>query len=241
MPEITVLDCRLVLCEPVFFASREIDRLYLTEALVGNYALTYALGLATTPYTISYRQPQYAAEMKRLVEQGVYVTPAYPTTSPRFKVERFNVQTETYWSTYTNGAILYDLAERGKPKPKPYPNNRPQQGMLKMMAQGMELRFFAFGLSKTDIPGYIRLGKFLSKSRLEVVEQRAILQPQEKYEVTGYFNPLDLPGETRIEVCNVLNIHPVPVLQNVICHGSVWKLEDQSLLPAGMRFQFEPN
>lgn len=238
MPETTVLDCRLVLCEPAFFASREIDRLYLTEALVGNYALAYGLGLAVSPYATSYHRPQYAAEMKRLVEQGVYVTPAHPTTRPRFKVERFNVQTETYWSTYTNGAILYDLAERGKTKPKPYSNNRPQQGMLKMMARGMELRFFAFGLSKDAMPGYIRLGKFLSKSRLEVVERRAVLLPHEKYELTGYFNPLDLPEDSKVEMCNVINIHPVPVLQSVTCRGSVWKLDDQSLLPAGMKFRF---
>ena len=36
----------LTLLEKVFFASREIDELFQTEPVLGNYALTYALGLA---------------------------------------------------------------------------------------------------------------------------------------------------------------------------------------------------
>ena len=30
--------------EPVFFASRELSDTYYTEGVIGNYALTYALG-----------------------------------------------------------------------------------------------------------------------------------------------------------------------------------------------------
>src|SRR5579883_1450734 len=154
MPEYKVLDCRLKLCEPAFFVSREIDRLYLTEALIGNYALVYALGLVESPYRTERHRPQYAQDMHDLIKQGIYITPAHPTMPPRFRVERFNVQTETYWSTYTNGAILFDPAEARKTKPKPYANNRPQQGSLKMLALGMEFRFFVFGLSRNSIPSY---------------------------------------------------------------------------------------
>jgi len=41
---------RLVLHESLFFATREIGRLYETGRYLHNYALTYALGLATSPY-----------------------------------------------------------------------------------------------------------------------------------------------------------------------------------------------
>ena len=83
MPDKIVLDCHLTLYEPVFFASREIDRLYLTEALIGNYALVYALGLINSPYHTERNRPQYAEDLRTLIKQGIYITPAHPTTPAR--------------------------------------------------------------------------------------------------------------------------------------------------------------
>ncbi|MEW6732806.1 MAG: type I-D CRISPR-associated protein Cas5/Csc1 [Acidobacteriota bacterium] len=239
MSDTVVLDCRLTLHEPTFFASREIDRLYLTEAVIGNYALVYALRLAQSPYYIERHRPQYAEDFQALIKQGVYLTPAYPITPLQFRVERFNVQTETYWSTYTNGAILFDPAEKKKTKPKPYANNRPQQGSIKMLAPGMVFRFFVFGMSIEHLPAYLRLGKFVSKARLECQPRRAIRQPQGKYSLTGYYNPLDWPQNGKVELCNIINIHPVPVMQAVVYRGEVYHLDDNSTIAANLAFRFE--
>lgn len=233
-----ILDCYLTLCEPTFFASREIDRLYLTEALIGNYALVYAMGLAQSSYFMDKHRPTYEKDLSPLSQKGIYLTPAHPITPPRFRVERFNVQTETYWSAYSNCSILFDPAEGGKVKPKPYANNRPQQGMLKMLARGSSFRFFAFGLSKEQMPSYIRLGKFLSKAKLECKVEQGIVKDAEKYSLTGYYNPLDLPNDGAIEVCNVINIHPVPILQAVIYRGKVFQLPNNTCLPIGLSFGF---
>jgi CRISPR-associated protein Csc1 len=42
----------LLCLEPVFFASRELSDTYYTEGTIGNYALTYALGLVHSPYRL---------------------------------------------------------------------------------------------------------------------------------------------------------------------------------------------
>lgn len=238
MSHTSVIDCSLTLCEPAFFASREIDRLYLTEPLIGNYALVYALGLVQSPYYIERRQPQYEQDLILLSQQGIYITPAHPITKIKFQVERFNVQTESYWSAYTNGAILFDPAEMQKTKPKPYANNRPQQGMLKMLARGMKFRFFIFGVKPEQLPAYIRVGKFLSKASLDFAEVQGSLQPHGSYKLTGYYNPLDWPDDGKVQMCNVVNIHPVPVLQSVTYQGSVYQLAQKTYLAAGLGFRF---
>src|ERR1043166_6318002 len=67
----------LTLWEKVFFASREIDELFQTEPVLGNYALTYALGLAVSPYRLSEREdrPSYREDLSALNEKSIYVTP----------------------------------------------------------------------------------------------------------------------------------------------------------------------
>ena len=42
--------CEFELMEHVFFASREVNDYFQTEAVVGNYALAYALGFCQSEY-----------------------------------------------------------------------------------------------------------------------------------------------------------------------------------------------
>ena len=67
---------RLILHESLYFATREVGRLYETGRYLHNYALTYALGLAVAPYFNAEQVPRYAEQLTPLNEQGVYVTTA---------------------------------------------------------------------------------------------------------------------------------------------------------------------
>src|SRR5260370_17773862 len=62
----------------LFYASREMGRLYETEKYLHNYGLTYALGLAKAPYANLVQVPRYQEDLQVLNEQGIYVTPPYP-------------------------------------------------------------------------------------------------------------------------------------------------------------------
>src|SRR6266566_5450578 len=70
--------CHLHLHDFLFYASREMGRLYETEKYLHNYGLTYALGLANASYTNLAQTPRYSEDLSMVNEQGVYVTPAYP-------------------------------------------------------------------------------------------------------------------------------------------------------------------
>ena len=70
--------CHLTLHDYLFYASREMGRLYETEKYLHNYGLTYALGLAKSPYTNLTQVPHYSEDLDGMNKQGVYVTPAHP-------------------------------------------------------------------------------------------------------------------------------------------------------------------
>ena len=81
--------CQIELHDSLYFATREIGRLYETEPVIHNYALCYALGLVdseiystTVSEEHSYRYfcveqvPKYEPHLTALNQQGIYVTPA---------------------------------------------------------------------------------------------------------------------------------------------------------------------
>lgn len=80
--------CQIELHDSLYFATREIGRLYETEPVIHNYALCYALGLVdseiystTVSEEHSYRYfcpeqvPKYEPHLTALNQQGIYVTP----------------------------------------------------------------------------------------------------------------------------------------------------------------------
>ncbi|HEY9297116.1 MAG TPA: type I-D CRISPR-associated protein Cas5/Csc1, partial [Phormidium sp.] len=84
-----VYRCQIELHDNLYFATREIGRLYETEPVLHNYALCYALGLVdseiystTVSEEHSYRYfcpeqvPKYEEHLIPLNQQGIYVTPA---------------------------------------------------------------------------------------------------------------------------------------------------------------------
>ncbi len=54
----------LTLMEHTYFASREVGIFYESEPLIGNYALTYALGLCAAPYNWG-GPPRYKESISR--------------------------------------------------------------------------------------------------------------------------------------------------------------------------------
>lgn len=79
--------CQIELHDSLYYATREIGRLYETEPIIHNYALCYALGLVdskiystTVAEEHSYRYfcpeqvPKYEEHLTPLNQQGIYVT-----------------------------------------------------------------------------------------------------------------------------------------------------------------------
>ena len=256
-----VYQCELTLLENTFFSSREINDLYLTEPLIGNYALAYALGLAQAPYRNT-GEIYYYEHMSRLNEQEIYITPATipEGQEPKFSFSQFNSVPDGYWYAMGNNCLVersdgYDAVRVGPEKGKKvwYLVNRrtgkrtkekavnyPQVGFIKMMGIGTVLHFFVIVTKDLTLPRYIRLGKFMSKARVAVTlyENPAIVSRQ--HQTLKYLlNPLDLPQAMQVTSYDTYNIHPVPLIRNANLTGQFIHLSNNVYLPAGMKFGVE--
>jgi CRISPR-associated protein Csc1 len=247
-----IIRCRLTLMEKTFFSSREVSNLYYTEPLIGNYALAYALGLCQAPYfnngTIYYNQ-----HLSALNERGIYVTPATLVGQPRFFVEQFNAQPETYWFAMgsgvlvtrpdgcqmeQNGKVWYVRAPEGRKKVNAA--NRPQFGRIRYLAIGNTGVFYVLSQSPISLPHYLRLGKFMSKARLESEAIKYQELDAENIQVPCLLNPADLGPAISMLLYDLITVPPTPLVRNALLSGHFYKLDDGTILPAGMRFGTAP-
>ncbi|MDE0301290.1 MAG: type I-D CRISPR-associated protein Cas5/Csc1 [Candidatus Poribacteria bacterium] len=229
--------CEFELMENLFFASREVSNFFQTEPVIGNYALAYALGLCNSSYHND-SEITYAADLDRLNKVGIYITPGTLTEKARFTVTQFNAMSDSYWFQMEQNAISVDRRRIFNPRLKARAANFPQIGRLKLLSIGNRGVFYVTSQEKLRVPRYIRLGKFMSKTKISARKQRYREVQRETAIYPNYLNPNDLPSDMRIGMFDMLNIRPTPLIRNVHLSGSFWQLADdaQTLLPAGMRF-----
>ncbi len=212
--------CRLELHDFLFYASREMGRLYETEKYLHNYGLTYALGLTRSPYANLTQVPHYAEDLSLLNEQGVYVTPAHPLRHT-FAFHTFKMASVGYYSftpqISTNQVVF---------------------GRAKELAPESRFEFFVLSEREVRLPRWIRLGKWMAKARVEVVATNKAQVKQGRYQANGTLNPLDLP--TFPENCNIVAMAPASLITNVYATGGHYEVKGEKqavCLPAGMSYQ----
>lgn len=230
----TITRCRLTLHDSLYFATREMGTLYETERYLHNYALAYALfanTLLARPYAAGSSRPEYETDLRRLVEAGIYVTPARP--------ERFDY----LLVTYKMAQIDYHLqAERfGKQN---FPRNI---GRTKELAPESVFEFFVIAPEavRPALPRWVRLGKWMSKALVEPLATATLEpSPSSAYTCAQPLNPLDLDSATTLDLYDVVSMPPVSLVINAALHGPHYNLgpalgyRDQRALPAGMRYTF---
>ncbi len=215
---------RLTFHENLFYATREAGRLYETGRYLHNYALTYALGLASAPYFHAQQVPNYAEELAALNEQGVYVTPARGLLL-KFELATFKLADNAYHVRMAPGS-----------------RNTPSYGRAKEIAVGSQFEFAVLSSQPLRLPGWVRMGLWLSKARVEClaeVELSEILQAEETASLP--LNPLDVPGNLR--VYDLISMPPSSLVDHARVEGRWLKArvgERDFRLPAGMRYNFPP-
>jgi len=228
--------------EPVFFASRELSDTYYTEGAVGNYALAYALGWARSPYRLTGRdtgRPRYIEDLTPLNQQ-CYVLPAWSATgSPTYRFERFNALSDSYWYAMTNNRVATArqdmLKVRQGEKPSSFrPSNYPQTGRLRMIERGNRFHTLVFGNS--ELPEYIRLGKFMSKVRVSILAEIPLEHlPVADYTSTAYFSTADLPTGIHLLSFDLISMPPTSLLRNLRFRSEAWQIGEY-VVPANMQF-----
>lgn len=241
--------CALTLLETTFFSSREISNTYYTEPYFGNIALAYALQLCQAPY-FNDGSIYYKRDLTALNKAGIYVTPA-TIDRPQFTLSQFNAQPDAYWYAMANNTIVtrpdgswtekrgtpwYIIPPEGGKGKKVGPENRPQHGRIRALTVGNRATFFVISQQPLPLPRYIRLGKFMSKARLEITSLQPQVVAQKRVQTALALNPADLPAEIGLEMFDVIMMPPTPLIRNAHLQGDFYQVDKETFLPVGMAF-----
>lgn len=213
----------LTLHENLFYATREIGRLYETGRYLHNYALTYALELAVAPYFHSEQMPRYAEQLSPLNERGIYVTPARGT-AVSYTLTTFKYASNLYHVEMLKGRL-----------------NTPSFGRAKELAVGSQFQFVVLSAhEQLSLPHWLRLGLWRSKAHIawEMVEAQHL---EETFmEASLPLNPLDLP-EGRYATFDLISMPPSSLLDFVTLN-CLWWVADTTrgrfYLPQGLTYTF---
>jgi len=197
--------CHLTLHDYLFYASREMGRLYETEKYLHNYGLTYALGLAKSPYTNLAQIPRYSEDLDGMNKQGVYVTPAHPL--------RYTFSFSTFKMANVN---YYNFTPQ-------ISSNQVVFGRSKELAPESTFEFFVLSGKEVALPHWVRLGKWMSKARVDIKAQGVARTKQGTFRADGALNPLDL--SLLPENCNIVAMAPASLITNVFCTGSYYEFD----------------
>lgn len=240
---------QLELHDSLYFATREIGRLYETEPIIHNYALCYALGLVDNPqyattvdetdayrYFCRHQVPQYKEHLTPLNQQGIYVTPA----------KALHYQTVLTTWKYANNNYHVEMEKTAK--------NWPSFGRNKEVAPESLFECFVITSKKINLPQWnpskkwwIRLGKWLSKAEVTCKKMQEVKasSSEQEFVYRDVLNPLDVMFSHQVISYDVINMPPVSLIRNVCLRGSYYQIEIQDesrklKLPAGMAYQFAP-
>jgi CRISPR-associated protein Csc1 len=224
--------CALELHDNLYYATREIGRLYETEPILHNYALCYALGLvdsekyATTVvaeyayrYFCSEQVPLYEEHLSPLNIQGIYVTPAQP------------IRHATVLNTWKYADNRYHVEMTKTQK------NIPSFGRAKEVAPESLFEFFVFSKTELTFARWIRLGKWLSKAEVKVTNLGQLKPKEGEILCSHPLNPLDVMFTHRVISYDVVNMPPVSLIRNVRLVGAYYDIEGVKL-PANMIYRF---
>lgn len=227
--------CQIELHDSLYFATREIGRLYETEPIIHNYALCYALGLVdseiystTVPEEHSYRYfcpeqiPKYEQHLTPLNQQGIYVTPAKALS---------HSSTLNTWK-YANNNYHVEMEKTQK--------NIPSFGRAKEIAPESKFEFFIISEKPLKLAKWIRLGKWMSKAEIEIKATQEVKRStaEQQFICPHPLNPLDVMFSHQVISYDVVNMPPVSLIQNVKINGQYYQFENLKI-PACMQYRFK--
>lgn len=223
--------CQIELHDSLYYATREIGRLYETEAILHNYALCYALGFVDSPiyqttvseehsyrYFCAEQIPLYQEHLIPLNQQKIYVTPARSITH--------NSVLNTW--KYANNNYHVEMEKTQK--------NIPSFGRNKEIAPESIFECFILSEKHLQLPKWIRLGKWMSKAEVHLQELGKSKIQTGTFICSYPLNPLDVMFTNQLINYDVINMPPVSLIKNVTMKGEYY----QGLnIPVKMNYRFE--
>jgi CRISPR-associated protein Csc1 len=224
--------CSIELHDSLYYATREIGRLYETEPIIHNYALCYSLGLVDSDryvtqvaeehaylYFCSEQVPKYKEHLTPLNTQGIYLTPA--------RSVRHTSMLNTW--KYANNNYHVEMEKTQK--------NIPSFGRAKEIAPESVFEFFLLSTHPIALPRWIRLGKWMSKAELTVTEIDSPKRASGNFIYPYPLNPLDVMFSHQVISYDTINMPPVSLIRNVRINGDYYEV-DKLKIPAQMQYRF---
>jgi len=224
--------CTLELHDSMYFATREIGRLYETDPVLHNYALCYALGLVDSDrhstavfeehsyrYFCPEQVPKYEEHLTPLNQQGIYVTPA--------RAVKHTAVLNTW--KYANNNYHVEMEKTQK--------NIPSFGRAKEIAPESQFECFILSKKPLSLPRWIRLGKWASKAEVRIEELPKVRSSQGEFTFPYPLNPLDVMFTHQVLSYDTVNMPPVSLIRSVRLQGHYYELEGLKI-PAQMAFRF---
>lgn len=209
----------LTLQDPLYFATRELGRLYATERYLHNYALTYALGLAQSSYHDTEHIPHYQEDIEPLNQRGTYVTPARPVDS--------SYVTHTYkWANLNSHVEMEQISK-----------NIPTYGRIREIAPESIFEAYVITSEPLNLPTWIRLGKWMSKAEVRIEELPNVRSAEGEFTFPYPLNPLDVMFTHQVLSDDTVNMPPVSLIRNVRLQGHYYESEGLKI-PARMAYCF---
>ncbi|MBD0390256.1 MAG: type I-D CRISPR-associated protein Cas5/Csc1 [Nostoc sp. C3-bin3] len=225
--------CQIELHDSLYYATREIGRLYETEPVIHNYALCYALGLVdsqiystTVAEEHSYRYfcpeqvPKYEEHLTPLNQQQIYVTPA----------RSLNHSSILNTWKYANNNYHVEMEKTQK--------NIPSFGRAKEIAAESKFEFFVISQKELKLPKWIRLGKWMSKAEVTVEPLPKPKIAEGIFTCTHPLNPLDVMFTNQVISYDVVNMPPVSLIQNVQMRGQYYQFDGIQNLKIPVRIEY---
>jgi CRISPR-associated protein Csc1 len=103
-----------------------------------------------------------------------------------------------------------------------------------MIERGSRFQTVVFG--NRELPEYIRVGKFMSKVRVDVMQKLTVTPlPANDYTFSMYLSAADIPAHLQLLTFDLISMPPVSLLKNLRFHGEAWQV-DNFTLPANLAF-----
>jgi CRISPR-associated protein Csc1 len=229
--------CTIELHDSLYYATREIGRLYETEPILHNYALCYAFGLVDSDryatrvseeheyrYFCPEQVPKYEEHLTPLNQQGIYITPARAVS---------HTAVLHTWK-YANNNYHVEMEKTQK--------NIPSFGRAKEIAAESQFECFVISAQALQLPKWIRLGKWMSKAEVLVEELKEFDTITKDFICEHPLNPLDVMFTHQVVSYDTLNMPPVSLIRNVrFLNGAYYRIKtgkDTFALPANMQYRF---
>lgn len=212
---IRLFKCKMILQDYLWFASYDISSVSTTEAVIHNYALSYAVSRYDRGL-MNNRGPTYDRDLSNM---DFYALSARPVEYKKVSL--------TY-NALDNKTLTTDEFDRVK-------KNTPKLGKKNMITPLSTFEFYLFSRGVTPT-GLIRLGKKRSLARIqwqEIKEPVAAFE-EECFTVDHIINPLDVVGD--LKRYKTIRIPPFLLLEDVSIEKD-WLIKDNKFIHLPKRIQ----